>query len=96
MNDYKKEIYFEGLKSSLDEVYIKELTKINENSKYSEEQRNASIRCLQEEYNTVKLIIETSKNKDDMSNQLNHNPLYGNRFITKQELQELFARNTRC
>ena len=38
-NNYKKEIYFEGLKNLLDTKYKNDIANINANSEYSEEQK---------------------------------------------------------
>ena len=94
-NNYKKEIYFEGLKNLLDTKYKNDIANINANSEYSEEQKNTLISCLQKDYIAVKSTIENTKNITDIIEHLNNNSFHRNRFITKQELQEMFARNAR-
>ena len=94
-NNYKKEIYFERLKKLLEIKYKEDIAKINASPEYSNEQKDHLIDYLQKDYTDVKSVIENIKNITDLKEHLNDNSFHGNRFITKQELQEMFARNDR-
>ena len=94
-NNYKKEIYFEELKKLLEIKYKEDIAKINDNSEYSNEQKDHLISCLQKDYTDVKSVIENIKNITNIKEHINNNSFRGNRFITKQELQEMFACNER-
>ena len=94
-NNYKKEIYFEGLKKLLEIKYEEDVAKINASPEYSNEQKDHLIDYLQKDYADVKSVIENIKNITDLKEHINNNSFSGNRFITKQELQEMFARNER-
>ena len=94
-------IYGKGMYTNSDKLILmcavrrNDIANINANSEYSEEQKNTLMSCLQKDYIDVKSTIENTKNITDIIEHLNNNSFHGNRFITKQELQEMFARNTR-
>lgn len=65
-------------------------------TKISDEDKNILIDRLNASYKNCKSNIHNIKMLSDASKFIHqYNPVNNNRFVTKQELQEMFARNTR-
>ena len=96
IKDILKKAFFENLDISTDIEFQKRLNLIKNNTQISEEDKKALIDRLNASYLNCKGNIHNIKMLSDASKFIHqYNPVNNNRFITQQELQEMFARNAR-
>lgn len=96
IKDILKEAFFKNLDISADIKFQKRLNLIKNSNKISDEDKNILIDRLNTSYKNCKDNIHNIKMLSDASKFLQqYNPVNNNRFITRQELQEMFTRNSR-
>lgn len=96
IKDILKEAFFKNLDISADIQFQERLNLIKCSTKISDEDKNILIDRLNASYKNCKSNIHNIKMLSDASKFIHqYNPVNNNRFVTKQELQEMFARNTR-